>query len=230
MFPLLQLLFACQAPAAPPPDPFWNGHESMLRGEPEGAVCTVVALHGYGADPVDLKNLFTGYPGDLQVLLPRAPDQVHQRGWSWFPRLRDVGRDELASGVNARADALVAALPTAPTQRPILGKPIITGFSQGGMLAFTAAAHHPEAFSASLPLSGFLPDLTPPTAPGIPVHAFHGALDNVIPAADAQASVDLLQKAGWNATVKIYPDTTHSVPAPVRADLYAAIAEACAAR
>lgn len=225
---LLLVLFACRAPAAPP-DPFWNDHAVVVVGEAQGPMCTVVALHGYGANPDDLKNLFAGLEHPLQVVLPRGPTNIHPKGWAWFPRRSQAPMDAIAREMAERADALVNALPTLPAPHPIRGKPIITGFSQGAMLSFTAATRHPDAFQAALPLSGFLPTELWPDGPAgaVPIHAFHGELDNVIPLSEDRAGVDHLAAAGWNVDLSTYPQTTHSVPPPMRADYWKALAEAC---
>jgi phospholipase/carboxylesterase len=226
---LLQLLFACSAPAAPPPDPFWDDHEVLVVGQPKGPVCTIVAIHGYGANPEGLKGLYEGLGHPVQVLLPRAPLTVHEKGWSWFSRLTTTPPEELAAQVAEQADRLAHGLASMPTPHPMRGKPIVTGFSQGGMLSFAAAVRHPDDFSASLPLSGFLPEPLFPDgrAGAVPIHAFHGEVDTVIPIAEARKGVEHLARAGWTVQLDPYPLTSHTVPPPMRKDYYAAIAEAC---
>ena len=45
------------------------------------------------------------------------------------------------------------------------GKVVVTGFSQGGMLSYALALHHPELIEYALPISGMLPEVLWPTTP-----------------------------------------------------------------
>ena len=228
---LLTLLFACQTPS-PPPAAFWEGHETLVVGAPESPACTLVAIHGYGTSPAGLKSLFSGLPTPVQVILPRGPIPRDRLGWAWFSRSREVSPGELATQITAQADLLTEGLSTLPTPAPIRGKPIITGFSQGGMLSWSVAIRHPDAIGGALPLSGYLPEPGLPTTPiqAVPIHAFHGRMDRVIPLDAATRTAEAVREQGGAVVLSTYPDTNHNVPEPVRRDYYAAIAELCAAQ
>jgi phospholipase/carboxylesterase len=217
-------------------DAVWDEAVVFLVGDPpEGTpVCTVVGLHGYNTRPPQLKGLFTGIEHPLQVVIPQGPKVASRVGWAWFDRKAHVEPEVLAAQVVEQADRLVnglARLDQGPVLRPVAGKPVVTGFSQGGMLSFAVAVHHPDAVRASLPLSGFLPtDAIPEgraSSESAPIQAFHGVLDTVLPLDDARTTVDHLQARGWPVDLKVYDGVSHSVPPAVRADWRRALAEAC---
>ncbi len=100
------------------------------------------------------------------------------------------------------------------------GRPIITGFSQGGMLSFAMAALYPERIRASVPIAGMLPDrlwesfAIGPQGP--PIFALHGEQDQVIPLGPTEQNVQRLAAAGYPASILRFPGVAHRVPRPVQ--------------
>lgn len=230
------LLLACRGPAAvsPPSAPsVWDGHVVLEAGTeglpPDQPVCTVIAMHGFGDAPESFQSLFAGLQGPVQVVLPRAPGRVGPKGWDWFqtPQGERPRRDPEV--IAARADAMDAGLSTLPTRRPVAGKPVVTGFSQGGMLAFAWAVRHPDSLRAAVPLGGELsPTLIPEGGPTTRIVAFHGSLDQVVPVEPTKQSTTALVQAGWPAEVRVYEGVPHSVPPAMAADVHSTITELCA--
>lgn len=85
----------------------------------------------------------------------------------------------------------------------------LTGFSMGGFGTWQTAAAYPETFAAIAPISGVsdIPDV--PRLTGIPIWAFHGALDVNVPVAESRKMIDTLRKSGANAQLTVYPDLAH---------------------
>lgn len=191
----------------------------------------IVAIHGLGDTPEGFANLLNGFDVPARVILPRALDP-YQPGWSWFPiRARDPDVDALAAGIERAANALAPAIAALTEQRPTKGKPIVTGFSQGGMLSFCLAVHHGELFSAALPIGGWLPPPLWPDADGKsapPIVAFHGDPDAAVKLEPTQLAVGHLQKAGYRVELATYPGVGHAIPANMHADLLADLREAIA--
>jgi predicted peptidase len=46
---------------------------------------------------------------------------------------------------------------------------------------------------------------------GRPVWAFHGALDDAVPLADDEMTVEALEKAGGNVLFTVYPEGIHDI-------------------
>ncbi|GJM11335.1 MAG: hypothetical protein DHS20C11_36110 [Lysobacteraceae bacterium] len=174
----------------------------------------IIGLHGWGDFPERMRFLFSDHLGvPARVILPAAP---HRRllGHSWDQW--DEENDEWAEfGRIYREQAQrVAALSSALQSRyPNAGKPLVTGFSQGGTLAYVAAAYHGDQFSASVPISGSLAeDLPADTQPwSLPIRAIHGADDELLPADWANGSVVSLQEHGFDASIEIFPDLGHGL-------------------
>jgi phospholipase/carboxylesterase len=196
----------------------------------ESELPLIVAIHGLGDHP-DRFALLDGYPAPARVVYPRGLSP-HGSGYSWF-RI-DVGRatapgPETVEGVAAAADALARMIAELARRFPTRGKPIVTGFSQGGMLSFALAARHPAAVAAALPLAGYLPaPLWPSSAPEPtpPIMALHGADDPLIPVAAARDTVAGLRKVGFRAELVEYPDVPHSVSPGMLRELYRRLVEA----
>ncbi len=188
----------------------------------------IVAIHGLGDSPEGFASLLANFDQPARVILPRGLDP-QPPGWSWFPlRARDPDVDTLAEGIAAATDTLAPAIAALAELRPTRGRPIVTGFSQGGMLAFTMAVRHGDLISAAFPVGGWLapplmpgPDVDPSTLP--PIHAFHGDADKAVQYAPTLEAVEALRAAGIEVELSTYEGVGHAIPAPMHADLSAAL-------
>ncbi len=85
----------------------------------------------------------------------------------------------------------------------------LTGLSMGGYGTWALASRHPDRFAAIVPICG---GGTLPMAyglAGIPIWAFHGAKDQVVPVIESEQMVDLINRRGGNAKLTIYPEAGH---------------------
>ena len=180
----------------------------------------VIAIHGLGDRPENFAGLLQGLTTPARVILP-AGLKPSDDGFSWFDvraRSRDV--EALAKGIGDASDTLATFIDTVSAERPTLGKPIVTGFSQGGMLSFAIAAGHPESVSAAFPVSGWLPpplwpEAGPKGAP-TPVVALHGDADNAVLIEPTRLAVDRLQELGYPVELREYPEVRHQITAEMR--------------
>ncbi|MHC4754216.1 MAG: carboxylesterase family protein [Planctomycetota bacterium] len=86
----------------------------------------------------------------------------------------------------------------------------LTGLSMGGYGTWEMACEHPHVFAAIVPVcGGGLPFLTKSLG-DMPVWAFHGAKDKVVPLEKSQQMVDAIVKRGGNAKLTIYPEARHN--------------------
>jgi phospholipase/carboxylesterase len=191
----------------------------------------VVLIHGLGDRP--RQAWFDALKLDVtaRVVMPEAPTPAGD-GFSWFPFR--VGQNEpkaLARGISAACERLARAVETLRAERPTLGKPIVGGFSQGGMLSFALALRHPELIAFALPISGALPEPLWPEAhapAGAPaIVALHGTADTIVPFEPTRRLVERLHGLGYDASLLSYAGVGHAIAEPmlpsIRARLSAAV-------
>lgn len=201
--------------------------EVMLGGaKPEDTVPMIVAIHGLGDEPHNFSKLFETFPEPARLILPRALDPYDSGGWSWFPiRARDPDVASLSAGIRKAAKAIAPAIAALQKSKPTRGKPIVTGFSQGGMLTFTLAVHHPEVVGEAVAIGGWLPPpLWPEKKPDgveLPaIHAIHGTADNAVRFEPTQQAVDHLKKLGYAVRLRSYEGVQHVITPEIRRDLF----------
>lgn len=184
----------------------------------------IVALHPMGGDPADLWQLFRRYPRRARFILPYG----HPNGgmFVWYDSVRE---DVPARVVAQETDRIATAVAALVYARPTVGKPLLTGFSQGGMMTFALVVTHPEAFAAAFPIGGFLPPSLYPSAAlsSVPrpatlpsVVAFHGALDLAVPTQGARDSIAELKRAGYIAELREYAGVEHDISAEELAEVF----------
>lgn len=219
----LGLMFALRSEDAAPParvgptqgEVAGTRYLEFLTGgaRPDDRLPMIIALHPMGGDPSGLLELLSGFSGRARLILPYG----HPRGgmYEWFYFVPDGGD---AAAVARESDRLAAVIDALAAARPTVGKPIVTGFSQGGIMTFALAVTHPEVMSAAFPISGSLPRSLYPSAAvssrsspaSLPsVFAFHGAADLAVPTADARSSIAELQRAGYEAELREYEGLAH---------------------
>jgi phospholipase/carboxylesterase len=244
---LLLALVACDAPArttasasaataAPvPAAPALEaaGIEYVVRhaaGAPaEAELPLVVAIHGFGDRPESFAQVLGGYPRPARLVFPRGIDR-HGGGFSWFPiDPRAPDADGVEEGVRAATQRLAAAIAALRDRYPTRGKPIVTGFSQGGMLSFAIAVAHPDLVALAVPVAGWLPPgLWPGPAPegAPPIVGLHGDADAILRLEPTREAVRALRNAGWPAELVEYPGVGHHVDAAMQRELFRRIVAA----
>ncbi len=176
----------------------------------EDTLPMVVVLHGYGDSPEGILGLYTPLAVPARVIALRGPMSVGP-GFAWFA----PGGDR-AAGIRASADAVTLAMAALTQARPTCGLPVVSGFSQGGMIAYALAVRSPSVVRAAAPLSGMLPEsLRPlPRALGglLPeVQGFHGEADQRVPVDEARRTMVWLREAGLTANLTTEPTVGHAV-------------------
>ncbi len=190
----------------------------------------IVGLHPMGGDPVDLLELLRRHRRPARLILPYG----HPSGgrYLWYDSVRD---DVAATVVRRETERLASALTALVAARPTVGKPLVTGFSQGGIMTFALAVTHPDVLAAAFPISGMLPPSLYPSAAlssaqrpmALPaITAFHGASDLAVPPRGARASIDELRRAGYRAELHEYVGVAHDTSDQELSELFEHIAKA----
>jgi len=170
----------------------------------EGPHPTMLALHGWGANALDLLGLAPHIAGGrFRLICPQGPLQTPigpgMIGYGWFP-LRMGGETDVGAIITAR-EQLREFLDVCMERYDIdARKLVLLGFSQGGGMAYSLGLSQPERFVAMCVLSSWLrEEMLAQFEVGEGVNALstlvqHGARDELIELARAEHSIELLKK------------------------------------
>ncbi len=85
----------------------------------------------------------------------------------------------------------------------------LTGLSIGGYGTWALAAAYPDRFAAIAPVCGGGSRAIAYRVKDIPVWAFHGAKDEVVPLKESEEAVTAIKEFGGDARLTVYPDAGH---------------------
>lgn len=85
----------------------------------------------------------------------------------------------------------------------------LTGLSMGGYGTWRLAAASPHRFAAIAPICGGGEPEQACNLKGLPVWAFHGALDTIVPLSRSEEMVEALRACGGNVKFTVYPEAGH---------------------
>lgn len=153
-------------------------------------------LHGAGerGDDLDLvkkhgppKLIGQGKSFPMIVVAPQCPaDQV------WQPVELKALIDEVAS------------------QHPVdLERVYVTGLSMGGFGTWNLTALIPDRIAAAAPICGGGDKIAAKRIAGVPIWAFHGAKDSVVPLVRSEEMVAAVRAQGGEIELTVYPEARH---------------------
>jgi predicted esterase len=161
----------------------------------------IISLHGIGESGDALWMLKNdGLPKILDgknsfpfiVVSPQCPATTE-----WYYDRTDIKLNKLL-------DSVIARYPV-DTNRIYL-----TGYSMGGIGTLDLSIRYPQRFAALIPIAFRIEtgwDLC--SIKDIPMWAFHGEKDDVIPLSNAQSVINTLVRCGGNPIFTTYPDLYH---------------------
>ena len=85
----------------------------------------------------------------------------------------------------------------------------LTGISMGGYAAWQTAIEYPDRFAAIAPVCGGGNPDEVCRIRHVPVWAFHGAKDPIVPLSESEEMVNALRKCGGDARLTVYPEAGH---------------------
>jgi phospholipase/carboxylesterase len=181
---------------------------------PDDPLPLVVLLHGRGNRPqIPQGPLEASIP--FRMFIPQAPDVLGD-GYTWLAiPTKDPNAQLFARSLSGRVDQLAPAIEAFRRLRPTLGKPILIGFSQGGIMTYALATRFPHHFGAAFPMAGWLPPaLYPERKPGrtFPyIFAQHGGADDVVATTKGRETVKALRARGLAVDYREFPGVGHVV-------------------
>lgn len=194
----------------------------------QGAIdTTIVMLHGYSMDPERLLPFAPTLLPNARFLAPVGPIEVEGGGRSWWQvdaQARDTqiaeGPRDLAErdppGREAARAHLAATLDALEREHGPLGRLVLAGFSQGGMISCDFVLHEPRRVHGLAMLSASrvaMHDWTPRLGrlAGLPVFVAHGHADDDLSFGAGEALRDCAQEAGAQVTWVPF-DGGHEIP------------------
>ena len=193
---------------------------------PDDPLPLVVILHGRGNRPrIPQGPLDASLP--FRMFIPQAPDPLGD-GFTWLAvPTNDPNKELFTRSLSGRADQLAPAIEAFRLMRPTLGKPILVGFSQGGIMTFALATRFPHHFAAAFPMAGWLPpELYPERVKGRPfpyIFAQHGGADTVVPTEKGRQTVSALRARGLKVDYREFAGVGHVVSPQMSDDVRRAV-------
>jgi phospholipase/carboxylesterase len=187
----------------------------------EGPHPTIIAMHGWGANALDLVGLAPYVAeGRFMIICPQGPLEVPigpTRGYGWFPiRMGSPpDLDAIEAAVSSATKFVDLAVERYPVNRRKL---VMLGFSQGGVMAYRMALANPARYAGLVALSTwFSPELRDAVADRealerLPTMVQHGRADDMIEIARARSSVEILRELRVPLVYREY-DCGHEITA-----------------
>ncbi len=176
----------------------------------------LLLLHGTGGDENDLLPLGQAVAPGAALLSPRG--QVLEHGAPrFFRRLAEGVFDE--ADLRRRVDDLAAFVGEARRAYD-LPAPVALGFSNGANIAAAMLLLKPEVLAGAALVRAMVPLAEPPAASlgGRPVLILSGAMDPIVPAANAASLARQLEGAGAQVDHRVLPAGMGSGRGPRRAE------------
>lgn len=198
--------------------------------EPEGAGPhpAIIALHGWGANALDLLGVAPYIAGGrFMAVCPQGHLDVPIgaiQGYGWFPITMGTAPEpeEIEKAARRLTEFINAALERYPIDPRKL---VLLGFSQGGVMAYRIAMRQPERFAALVGISTWFPPELKESAASkadalakLPTLVQHGRADDMIELSRARESVENLRELGVPVAFREY-DCGHEISASGISDL-----------
>ncbi len=179
----------------------------------------IILFHGYGADGRDLisiADMWTERLNNVVFVAPDSPIQCEESpfGKQWFS-LSEYTKEAMTRGIQETTD-MTDGFINAVTQEYNVKRDrlVLSGFSQGCMMALHIALTSPEPFAGVLGYSGMLLDQDAARTSvnkHTPIHLIHGTGDVVVPSAEWNEATSLLKKLNYPVTGYKTKGLDHSI-------------------
>ncbi|MEM6927899.1 MAG: alpha/beta hydrolase-fold protein [Myxococcota bacterium] len=189
----------------------WVAEAVLGDVSPDASLPLALHLHGRADRPRIPGGPFERL-SPVRVLVPRGPHRVGD-GYAWArSSVTENRHDELAADLVDVTERLSRLIAFVERRRGTVGVPVATGFSQGGMVAWTMAVRHPDRVGLALPIAGWVPPRARPTGVRpVPVKAMHGTADRIVPIALTRDFVSEQRGAGHDVAWREFDGVGHEV-------------------
>jgi predicted peptidase len=170
----------------------------------------VVCLHHGGAhgndnirqiEGSDAAQVLTSYENKREhpafIFAPQCPKGA---GWGGIPELPSI--ESLVFEAMASLEKEFAIDPK---------KRYVIGVSGGGYGSWHFITKRPDLFAAAIPICGGADATLAPNIVRIPVWAFHGAKDHLVPVRFSREMIDAIKNAGGDPKYTEFPEARHNI-------------------
>jgi phospholipase/carboxylesterase len=176
----------------------------------------IVALHGYGSNPLRFSRLAEAFGPEFTLACPRAPHPYSTSSvgftWLWWTE------DGELPGSRENAENYVLTVIEELREKYEPERVYLMGFSQGAGMTYDIALKNPQIFDGALPFGGWLDteemglteaDLE--AAAELPFFICHGEEDSSVPFEAGRGARELLEGYGYDVTFHAFAGG-HFVP------------------
>lgn len=147
------------------------------------------------------------------IFAPQCPQEDYWTNGNFAPnRSNYVLNDTMTKALTLTAQALALIIELYPVDTTRI---YVVGLSMGGAGTWEMALRFPDVFAAAVPICGFSDPRYAARLTEMPIWAFHGSNDDVVPAQLSRLMVRAVNQAGGQAIYTEFPDVGHGswVPA-----------------
>lgn len=217
------------------------GREAELEGmpfldvvlgtdDPCAPLPLVVVLHGLGARPTLPRWPYADLGVAVRIVLPRGPVRWGS-GYAWSSvRVLDHEPEGLAATLTVQADRVATFLDALVRDRAVVGRALLTGFSQGAHVALVTVMRRPEHVGLLFVLAGWAPPelREPATELAPPIRWMHGLDDERVPYELALECATDLRARGHDVELVGLPGERHVMSEPMDERFHAWLVRALA--
>jgi phospholipase/carboxylesterase len=174
----------------------------------------IILFHGIGGRGSVMEALGNSWEAtlpDTVFVAPNAPFSHKSGARQWFAVNDQVMRPDRLQAARRAFDDLVSDIVQREGFKDALDRVAFIGVSQGAIMALDAVASGRWKVGALVSFAGLLP--MPPTSSSTDTRILlmHGGADRTIPSAASVAANGQLQSAGYDVTLKTFPDIGHTI-------------------
>ncbi len=181
-----------------------------IRGnaDPESKLPMVIAFHSRGATAAGMTGMLKGI-GPARLIIPKGPHRTAGGGNVWWTVAIRDDEDDVADAFLEMGDKMAAFIYDIVRCRPTEGRPIVTGSSQGGEMAYLMTNVYPDLVRGGVAVAGWIPEPLW-NVDMAPTLGLHGDRDNTVPYAWAKEFADTMIAEGADMRFETF-DSAHGV-------------------
>lgn len=192
---------------------FQKGQEKFV---PKNGFPLIIFLHGAGErssdnkkQTVHIKKLFSETNNYMKfkafVIAPQCPEGKKWVEVDWSSKSHTLPKEPSWALANTMelVNELIKKYPVDTTRI------YLTGLSMGGYGVWDLLSRYPEKFAAAIPICGGGDEKVADRFKDIPIWAFHGSNDKVVPVSRTQNMINAIKSAGGNPKYTEYKGVGH---------------------